>query len=365
MKLPDAPELSAVTALRHRDAFNQVRQHLQRLETVGQSLPVGQVVNALQVVTKTACQFLVAEAVFIGIHEPARHNPFAIEVFSQRNGHPREPWYAMMRSAGERLLLERQIIHEAQGAESPLSVVGFPLTSRGECLGALVVLTMKHPVQLTEDHWFLDVFVDRLSVALSNLRLRRRLTTTYWSTIQALNLSLAKHAPFLKGHSRRVIKYACYLGREAGLSPQELAVIRHMGSLHDVGKLAIASEIVNRPGPLTPEEWVLMKQHPIIGATMLEELTILREGIPLVRHHHERYDGQGYPDGLKGEEIPILARIFTIADAYDAMVSDRPYRKGLDVATIEHELTVNAGTQFDPRLLEIFLRIIKEARYSF
>jgi HD-GYP domain-containing protein (c-di-GMP phosphodiesterase class II) len=149
-----------------------------------------------------------------------------------------------------------------------------------------------------------------------------------------------------------------------GLSPEEVDVIRHASILHDVGKIGIREKILKKPGLLTEEERREMEYHPFIGTRILQSVKLLEPVMPLVYHHHERYDGTGYPDGLKGEEIPLGSRIIAVADAFESMTSDRPYRKALPLEEALAELRRGAGRQFDPRVVEVFLRLVEEGRIS-
>jgi hypothetical protein len=158
------------------------------------------------------------------------------------------------------------------------------------------------------------------------------------------------------GHSERVARIAVEVGREMGLQEDELSDIYLAGLLHDVGKIGIRDEVLLKPGPLTPEEFDHVKQHVIIGYRILAELHPLRNLLPAVLHHHERYDGKGYPEGLAGENIPLLARILAVADAYDAMSARRTYRNALSPREVEDALKNGSGSQWDQRVVEAFFR---------
>jgi HD-GYP domain-containing protein (c-di-GMP phosphodiesterase class II) len=147
--------------------------------------------------------------------------------------------------------------------------------------------------------------------------------------------------------------------RVAELLKNETFALRGSGEFHDIGKLKIPSDIVNKTSALTGEEYEIMKQHPVIGEALLRPIKCLRPILPAVRHHHERWDGRGYPDGIAGIEIPIEARIVGLVDSFDAMISNRPYRKALSIPEAVSELIKNSGTQFDPELVKVFLKIVK------
>jgi HD-GYP domain-containing protein (c-di-GMP phosphodiesterase class II) len=158
------------------------------------------------------------------------------------------------------------------------------------------------------------------------------------------------------GHSERVARIAVEIGREMGLQEDELSDIYLAGLLHDVGKIGIRDEVLLKPGPLTKEEYDHVKEHVVIGYRILAELHPLRNLLPAVLHHHERYDGTGYPDGLAGDNIPLLARILAVADAYDAMSARRTYRNALSPKEVEETLKQGCGSQWDKRVVEAFLR---------
>jgi putative nucleotidyltransferase with HDIG domain len=163
-----------------------------------------------------------------------------------------------------------------------------------------------------------------------------------------------------KHHCRRVQVYAVMLAQRLGVSPEELVDISYGSLLHDVGKIGVPDSILLKPGKLTDAEWQVMRRHTIIGHQMLSKIKFLRGASDIVLHHHERWDGGGYPQGISGEEIPLGARIFSIIDTYDAMTSKRPYKEALPIATARAEIERCAGTQFDPRIVKEFLRIVDE-----
>ncbi len=143
------------------------------------------------------------------------------------------------------------------------------------------------------------------------------------------------------------------------MAERQLRELRYGAVFHDIGKIAIPEAILNKPGPLTAEEWVVMERHTIVGEQILAPVEFLREVLPVVRHEHERWDGDGYPDGLEGEQIPLGSRVILVCDACDAMTADRPYRKGMPAQAAIAELRDNAGTQFDPRAVEALLEVLE------
>ena len=179
--------------------------------------------------------------------------------------------------------------------------------------------------------------------------------------IMALARSVEEKDKVTKGHCSRIERLSLRTGERLGLTGDQLITLSYAAYLHDVGKTKVPDEILNKPGPLTDEEWEEMRKHPDYGAEMLQEKDFLKDAAEIVRAHHERYDGTGYPRGLKGEEIPIEARIISVVDAYDAMTSDRPYRRAMSKEEAFEELKKNAGTQFDPRVVNAFLTVIKDS----
>ena len=190
----------------------------------------------------------------------------------------------------------------------------------------------------------------------SSLRVKRLSVQIMMSLASAID---AKDA-YTKGHSTRVAQYSCELARRIGKSPREVDDIYYIGLLHDIGKIGISDEIINKPGKLTDEEYVIIKSHPAIGAKILENISELPD-ISIGAHwHHERYDGKGYPNGLKGEQIPEIARIIGVADAYDAMTSRRSYRDVIPQQKVRNEIENGKGTQFDPVIADLMLAMIDE-----
>jgi putative two-component system response regulator len=158
---------------------------------------------------------------------------------------------------------------------------------------------------------------------------------------------------------QRLAEHACLLGRAIGLMEEDLEMLRKGAILHDIGKIAVREEVLLKPGRLTEEEFNEIKLHPEIGVRICGPLRCADQVLPIIRHHQERWDGKGYPDGLRGEQIPLLARILSIANAYDAMLSPRPYRPALSVEQAQENLRSGAGTQWDPSLVEVFLSVVR------
>ncbi len=185
----------------------------------------------------------------------------------------------------------------------------------------------------------------------------KRIKKVFAGALSALANALEAKDVYTQGHSKRVTMLAVEIAREMHLSPIQVEQIKLAGMFHDIGKIGIKDNILNKNGPLTPEEFAEIKKHPQIAVDIIGDL-IDKEILDIVLYHHERYDGKGYPAGLKGEEIPLGARILAVADSWDAMTSERPYRKALPRHVAIEEIEKNAGTQFDPKIASVFLEII-------
>ncbi|MEW6769854.1 MAG: HD domain-containing phosphohydrolase [Bacillota bacterium] len=179
-------------------------------------------------------------------------------------------------------------------------------------------------------------------------------------TLQTLVALINAKDRYTFGHSERVLSYALALAEKMDLSGEEKDLLRYGAYLHDIGKIEVESPVLNKPSFLDKKEWELMKKHTVWGSELLQSLVAFREILPIIRSHHENYDGSGYPDHLKGEEIPLLARILRLADSFDAMTSNRPYRKALTFSEACEELKRYAGTLYDPELVPLFLEAVKE-----
>ncbi len=179
--------------------------------------------------------------------------------------------------------------------------------------------------------------------------------------LKVLTGAIEARDPYTRGHSSRVTALAEVVARRLGWSEEKLASLRVGGPLHDIGKLGVSDEVLRKEGRLDDGELAQIREHPKIGARMLLRMAALREAIPYVLYHHERWDGHGYPSGKAGEEIPIEARVLAIADAFDAMTSDRPYRRALSRTEALAEVERCAGTQFDPEIARVFLELFAGA----
>ena len=210
--------------------------------------------------------------------------------------------------------------------------------------------------QRYEDH--LEELVEQRTAELDQAL--NSLEDAYRSTLRALTAALETRDLETHGHSERVVTYSLRLGREYGLDSQRTKALEFGSLLHDIGKIGVPDSILRKPAKLTDEEWVLMRQHPVHGQQILRGIEFLEGAAKVVAQHHEKWDGTGYPLGLTGDDIDMCARIFSVADAFDAMTSDRVYRKGKPYEAAAQELDDWAGKQFDPKVVEAFHRVPKE-----
>ena len=211
-----------------------------------------------------------------------------------------------------------------------------------------------------EDKQGVAQLADQVGVALTNLQLVRKLNQLHWGALAALARAIDAKSPWTLGHSERVTELAIKLAEEMRLPAHEIEVIRRGGLVHDVGKIGVAAEILNKPGKLTPDELQQMRDHVNIGVRILQPIREFAESMSLVAQHHEWVNGQGYPNGLKGDEISLHARILAVADCFDALVSDRPYRPGMPLRTVIQMISDGAGTQFDPDIVNVFRRVMAQ-----
>ena len=209
-----------------------------------------------------------------------------------------------------------------------------------------------------DDSARVDVLCAFASSALTRIELAAKLEDHYTMTMEALVSALEARDPYTEAHAGRIRDLSTALAVAMKLSSEERRAVKLGSILHDVGKIGVPDSILLKEGALNDQEWKLMKRHPIIGEQVLRSVNFLRPAWPIVRHHHERWDGLGYPDGIAGDDIPIGARIVAVCDSFDAMTSDRPYRKALPLAHAFEELAKNAGSQFDPACAKLLIEVV-------
>jgi putative nucleotidyltransferase with HDIG domain len=235
-----------------------------------------------------------------------------------------------------------------------------PLKMRGTVVGAIVVENKKGGLEFTlHELEILSTFANQAMVAIENAWLYEKVKSNYFATIQSLVNALEANDRYTKGHSERVRILATELGKYIGLDYKDLEILEHAAILHDIGKIGIDSMILSKKGKLTAPEYSVVKSHPLIGEEILSPIETLEDVRTTIIQHHERYDGLGYPYGLAGEETSLKARILAVVDTFDAMLTDRPYRKAFPYSKVIDELRAGAGTQFDPFVVESFIEMLQ------
>ncbi|NQU95128.1 MAG: HD domain-containing protein [Candidatus Omnitrophica bacterium] len=236
-----------------------------------------------------------------------------------------------------------------------------PIMEKSVVIGVLGVSNLKDTGKIdTEDLFLLENLAGQLAIAIENLKLSRDLEKTYYETLLTLARAVEAKDAYSAGHLERVGRYVMKLADRLNINEETKKVLKGGAVLHDLGKLGIRDEILKKEGKFTPEEYEIMKHHSVIGENILKPLRSMSKLSELVRHHHESYDGTGYPDGLKGEEIPLTSRMLSIADMYDAITTDRPYRKAMTAPEAIKTMRSFAGTKMDPKLTEIFISILRD-----
>jgi len=269
-------------------------------------------------------------------------------------------------TTGDLSAAEREVC-EARGLRSLLFV---PVLVADDAVGAFIVGTVGRVRALSEgDADLCRALSHEIGLALANARLHESLQRSheeleraYDAAIEGWSLALEMRDDETQGHALRVASLAVELGRSLGLTDEQLVHLRRGALLHDIGKMVVPDAILRKRGPLTEEEWAVMRRHPENGRDFLSRVDYLAPALDIPYCHHERWDGSGYPRGLRGEEIPLSARVFAVADNYDALTSDRPYRRAWPEQEVLDHLAARAGTEFDPEVVAEFLNLRRDGR---
>lgn len=246
------------------------------------------------------------------------------------------------------------------------SILAVPLKTKDKLIGVAEVLNKRGDRLFTKDDVALfEALGEMAASAMDNARLYKDLEDLFTSSISSLVSAIEAKDKYTKGHTKMVTKYSLMIADEMKLEPKQRKILERAALLHDIGKIGMPDKILNKPGRLTKEEREEVNRHPEKGAAITKPIKRLREITVGIKHHHERYDGSGYPDGLKGEAIPLISRIISVADAFDAMYSDRPYRSKLPVDECIRELEEGKGKQFDSKFTDAFITTYKNSpQYS-
>ncbi|MCB2149272.1 MAG: response regulator [Deltaproteobacteria bacterium] len=239
--------------------------------------------------------------------------------------------------------------------EAIRSLMLVPLNIRKKVFGVLAVSSLGEKVRFSEkDLYYMSFMTNKAAYAIENVALYENIYENLLATLYAFVGAIEARDPYTEQHSNRVTRIAIALCRAMGGSQEEQDILNVAGQLHDIGKIGIRDDILLKPGRLTEEEFRIIKEHPVIGANIVERLGLWDREKNIIKCHHERFDGKGYPDGLAGEDIPMLARILSVADVYDAIASDRAYRRRMEETRILEIMYGGSGTQFDSAVIEAF-----------
>jgi diguanylate cyclase (GGDEF)-like protein len=254
---------------------------------------------------------------------------------------------------------ERDPLYAGKVPGGVRSLLAVPLYTGSELWGAIEVRARAAAAFDPADAHLVQTIADHIGGALLTAELYRELEQTYVGTAAALAAALEAKDDYTADHAQSIADLAVEVGRELGLERRALRDLRYGAIFHDIGKIAVPDAILHKPGKLTDAEFQVVKRHPVAGEQILAPVPFLADVRRIVRHDHERWDGDGYPDGLRGDDIPVGARIVFVVDAFHAMVSDRPYRKGMPEDEAELQLRTGAGSQFDPAVVDAFLRVLE------
>ena len=295
--------------------------------------------------------------VFVGYHhtpDVVNRRPFAVGKEDLATFNSDLPW---------KTITDKQVLGRYM-PEKTLNdlawVTLFPVFVKDRLYALLAVAGHSDSAQMENAMKLMRQIADHLAVAWSNVNLIRDLRRLTMGSMQALARAVDAKSSWTAGHSARVMRIALGVARYMDLGKERLDRLQQAALLHDIGKIGIRTGILDKPGRLTDEEFATIREHPAIGDKILSPIEAFRDIIPIVRQHHERWDGKGYPDGLAGDAIVLEARILAVADVYDAMASDRPYRKGMALSKVLSIIESEAGRQFDPTVVTVFLEIMQE-----
>jgi HD-GYP domain-containing protein (c-di-GMP phosphodiesterase class II) len=377
---PDLVLLHAVDVTERIRALEEARQHLARLSAlrrIDMAITTSMDLRLiLEVVLAQACTELAVDAAQVLVLNRAT---LMLEAVANRGflWQARAPQELPLdqslagRAARERSLITITDLRAKDLSRAPVLVgerfvtyAAAPLLAKGEVHGVLEVFH-RAPLALTPE-WvdFLEALAGQTAIAIDNDRLlgglqhaNDELLLAYEATIEGWSRALDLRDKETEGHSRRVTTMTVRLAQALGVSDAELVHVRRGALLHDIGKMGVPDAILLKPGPLTEEEWAIMRRHPAMARDLLFPIAHLRLALDIPYCHHEKWDGSGYPQGLAGEEIPLAARIFAVVDVYDALTSDRPYRAAWPLQKVRTHLKSLAGSHFDPAVVHAFLAL--------
>jgi putative nucleotidyltransferase with HDIG domain len=345
----------------------------QLTEVMGASASIDRTLNKL---LKLTLNEFSADAATVLLHERTPLDRFVVKAFQERSGVNVDLEFLRGNTPHSTVALTRKDVEiESIEEDQPVtgdavlggpglhSLVSCPLQAGGKVLGVLNLVQRAAYRELsTGEIQSLKIIASKAAYAMSNAELYDDLQESYLSTISAFAAAIEARDNYTRGHTERVTYLCELIARELGWDDERLVTVSMGALLHDVGKIGVPDRVLNKKGPLEPEERELMQRHPELGARMIEDIEFLKPCLPFILSHHERWDGAGYPQGLKGEAIPIEGRILAVADTLDAILTNRPYRGAGTIGKAVSELTKFAGIQFDPQIVKVFLELLETNR---
>lgn len=377
--------VQAAVAIHNAQVFNRAQQRLSRLRslreidrTISSSLDMELTLNVL---ARRLMDTLQADAAAVHRFDPALQTIQHVASVGFRTARIRETNQQIAVGQAGQAAYQRQPIYYPDLNSEPVEFAragliqdenfqayfAVPLLSKGEIMGVMEVF-LRSPLE-PEEEWiqFLETMAGQAALAIDHLNLFQdlqrsnlQLTQAYHQVIEGWARALELKDKETEGHSRRVVRLTLAVAEKLGLRKEQLADLRQGALLHDIGKMGIPDRIIQKPGPLDDSEWELMKKHPLFAYEMLKPISHLEGAVEIPYSHHERWDGSGYPQGLQGEEIPLSARIFAVVDVWDALLSDRPYRKAWSEDKAVTYIKEQSGKQFDPRVVSALMEMINQ-----
>ncbi|MBN1898110.1 MAG: GAF domain-containing protein [Spirochaetes bacterium] len=243
------------------------------------------------------------------------------------------------------------------------NILGVPLIAKGDVIGVIEAVNKHRGRSFTDsDRDFFITLANQIAIAVQNAQYYTELRSQFLSVVRSLTAAIDAKDPTTRGHSERVTKYSVLLAKALKLPSQEVERIQLSALLHDIGKIGVDEDILRKPARLTDAEFKEIQRHPVIGEEIMKPIIAMKIILPGIRNHHERWDGKGYPDGLAGEKIPFFGRLIALADAFDAITSDRPYRKKRKIKIALDEIKRCSGSQFDPELARVFIKAVRSRK---
>jgi HD-GYP domain-containing protein (c-di-GMP phosphodiesterase class II) len=238
------------------------------------------------------------------------------------------------------------------------NIICVPLRIKKDIIGVIQGINKLEDQFTQDDLKLFQSLADQIAVALDNARLYGELNEMAWQLVKGLSAAIEKRDSYSGGHPQRVLKTCMAMSEYLALTPEQKRELTLASILHDIGKVGITDRILTKNGRLSVEELEIIREHPRVGAELVGNIKQLHSIVPGIKYHHEHYDGSGYPEGLQGEEIPLIARIIAVADTYDAIINERAYHRGMTKSEAVAEITGNSGTQFDPQVVEVFAQAL-------